>query len=123
VLSIHLPLTDETKYIVDRPFLEKFKKNIYFINTSRGKQVKTDDLVACMKLGKVLGACIDVLEYESLSFEGLDKNIPIAIGIPESFRYLTESDRVVLTPHIAGWTHESNEKISATLAKKILELF
>src|SRR6185312_3444959 len=115
VLSIHLPLTEETKYIVDRSFLEKFRKNIYFINTSRGKQVKTDDLVACMKSGKVLGACIDVLEYESLSFEGLDKN-----NLPESFRYLTESDRVVLTPHIAGWTHESNEKISATLAKKIL---
>jgi D-3-phosphoglycerate dehydrogenase len=118
VLSIHLPLTEETKYIIDGPFLENFKKNIYFINTSRGKQVKTDDLVTCMKSGKVLGACIDVLEYESLSFEGLDKS-----KLPESFGYLTESDRVVLTPHIAGWTHESNEKISATLAKKILELF
>ena len=118
VLSIHLPLTEETKYIVNYSFLEKFRKNIYFINTSRGKQVNTDDLVACMKSGKVLGACIDVLEYESLSFEGLDKN-----NLPESFRYLTESDRVVLTPHIAGWTHESNEKISATLAEKILGLF
>lgn len=118
VLSIHLPLTEETKYIVDYSFLEKFKKNFFFVNTSRGKQVKTDDLVAWMKSGKVIGACIDVLEYESLSFEGLDKN-----NLPESFGYLTESDRVVLTPHIAGWTHESNEKISATLAKKILELF
>lgn len=116
VLSIHLPLTEETKYIVNRSFFEKFKKNIYFINTSRGKQVNTDDLVACMKSGKVLGACIDVLEYESLSFEGLDKN-----NLPQSFRYLAESDRVILTPHIAGWTYESNKKISATLAKKILE--
>ncbi|HTB33209.1 MAG TPA: 2-hydroxyacid dehydrogenase [Bacteroidia bacterium] len=118
VLSIHLPLTAETNGIVNRNLLEKFKKNIYFINTSRGKQVVTDDLVACMKSGKVLGACIDVIEYESLSFEGLDKN-----NLPPSFQYLAGSERVVLTPHIAGWTFESNEKISATLAKKILELF
>jgi D-3-phosphoglycerate dehydrogenase len=118
VLSIHLPLTAETNGIVNRNLLEKFKKNIYFINTSRGKQVVTDDLVACMKSGKVLGACIDVIEYESLSFEGLDKN-----NLPPSFQYLAASERVVLTPHIAGWTHESNEKISATLARKILELF
>ena len=85
----------------------------------------TDDLVACMKSGKVIGACLDVLEYESLSFEGLSPN-PIhgAKGIlPPSFRYLIESDMVVLTPHIAGWTHESNEKISATLARKILQVF
>ena len=118
VLSIHLPLTQETNKIVNRAFLEKFKKNIYFINTSRGKQVVTDDLVAFMKSGKVIGACIDVMEYESLSFEGLAKN-----NLPPSFQYLAASDRVVLTPHIAGWTHESNEKISAVLAKKILELF
>ncbi len=118
VLSIHLPLTQETDKIVNRTFLEKFKKNIYFINTSRGKQVITDDLVAFMKSGKVIGACIDVMEYESLSFEGLAKN-----NLPPSFQYLAASDRVVLTPHIAGWTHESNEKISAVLAKKILELF
>lgn len=118
VISIHLPLTEETNYIVNDSFLKKFKKNIYFINTSRGKQVKTDDLVEAMKSGKVIGACIDVLEYEALSFEGLDKN-----NLPESFRYLTQSDRVILTPHIAGWTHESNEKISATLARKILKLF
>ncbi len=118
VLSIHLPLTEETNGIVNRSLLEKFKKNIYFINTSRGRQVVTDDLVACMKSGKVIGACIDVMEYESLSFEGLDKS-----KLPESFHYLAKSDRVVLTPHIAGWTHESNEKISATLTRKILELF
>jgi len=117
VLSIHLPLTEETNKIVNRTFLEKFKKNIYFINTSRGKQVVTDDLVECMKTGKVIGACLDVLEYESLSFEGLNKD-----NLPASFKYLAQSDRVVLTPHIAGWTNESNEKISATLARKILEL-
>ncbi len=118
VPSLHLPLNDETRFMVNASFLGKFRKNIYLINTSRGKIVQTDDLVACMKTGKVLGACLDVLEYESLSFEGLD-----ATKLPPSFRYLVESDNVILTPHIAGWTYESNEKISATLAKKILELY
>ncbi|HXP50341.1 MAG TPA: 2-hydroxyacid dehydrogenase [Bacteroidia bacterium] len=115
VLSLHIPLTDETRFMVDGAFLEKFRKNIYVINTARGKVLKTDGLVECMKKGKVLGACIDVLEYESLSFEGLDQN-----KLPEAFQYLLKSDRVILTPHIAGWTHESNEKISAVLAQKIL---
>jgi D-3-phosphoglycerate dehydrogenase / 2-oxoglutarate reductase len=117
VLSLHLPLTDETRFMVNGSFIEKFKKNIYLINTSRGKVLQTTDLMNSMKNGKVLGTCLDVLEYESLSFEGLDKN-----NLPEPFRYLIESDRVVLTPHIAGWTHESNEKISTTLARKIVEL-
>jgi len=117
VLSLHLPLTDETRFMVNSSFIEKFKKNIYLINTSRGKVLQTTDLMNGMKNGKVLGACLDVLEYESLSFEGLDKS-----NLPGPFRYLIESDRVVLTPHIAGWTHESNEKISATLARKIVEL-
>jgi D-3-phosphoglycerate dehydrogenase len=115
VLSLHIPLTDETRFMVDGVFLEKFQKNIYLINTARGRVLKTDGLVECMKKGKVLGACIDVLEYESLSFEGLDQN-----KLPEAFQYLLKSDRVILTPHIAGWTHESNEKISAVLAQKIL---
>src|ERR1700722_3727593 len=74
ILSLHIPLTDETRYMVDGAFLGKFKKNIYVINTARGKVLKTDDLVQAMKDGKVLGACIDVLEYETVSFEGLDQN-------------------------------------------------
>jgi D-3-phosphoglycerate dehydrogenase len=115
VLSLHVPLTDETNQMVNFSFLEKFKKDIYLINTARGKVVNTDDLVTWMKQGKVLGACLDVLEYESLSFEGLDK-----ANLPEAFKYLLDSDRVILTPHIAGWTHESNEKIAAILAQKIL---
>ncbi len=115
VLSLHIPLTDETRYMVDSAFLRKFEKNIYLINTARGKVLKTDDLVQAMKQGKVLGACIDVLEYETVSFEGLDQN-----KLPEAFQYLLKSDKVILTPHIAGWTHESNEKIAAILAKKIL---
>jgi D-3-phosphoglycerate dehydrogenase len=80
VLSLHIPLTDETKYMINSSFLEKFRKNIYVINTARGKALKTDDLVAQIKKGKVLGACLDVLEYESLSFEGLYKT-----SLPEAF--------------------------------------
>jgi D-3-phosphoglycerate dehydrogenase len=115
VLSLHIPLTDETRFMVNSSFIERFKKNIYIVNAARGKVLKTDDFVLAMKNGKVLGACLDVLEYESLSFEGLDKD-----KLPEAFQYLIKSDRVVLTPHIAGWTYESNEKISAVLAEKIL---
>ena len=117
VLSLHIPLTDETTYLVNDSFINKFKKNIYFINTSRGKCLNTADLVKNMKSGKVLGACLDVLEYEMTSFETLDKN-----NLPEAFQYLIQSDKVVLSPHIAGWTNESNEKIAKVLAEKIINL-
>lgn len=118
VLSLHVPLTAETQYIVNDEFIGKFEKNIYIINTSRGKVLKTDDLVKNMRSGKVLGACLDVLEYEAVSFENIE-----ASQLPEAFRYLAASDKVVLSPHIAGWTHESNEKIALALAQKIKELF
>jgi D-3-phosphoglycerate dehydrogenase len=118
VLSLHLPLTDETHYMVDDAFINKFEKNIYVINTSRGKVLKTDDLVKNMRSGKILGACIDVLEYEALSFENLD-----ASKLPEAFQFLIKSDKVVLTPHVAGWTHESNEKMARVLVDKIKALY
>jgi D-3-phosphoglycerate dehydrogenase len=118
IVSLHLPLTDETHHLANNNFFKKFKKNIYLINTARGKNVKTDDLVEQLKSGKVSGACIDVLEYESVSFEALD-----ASKLPEPFQYLIKSDKVVLTPHIGGWTYESHEKIAETLVKKIKLLF
>lgn len=118
VLSLHVPLTAETQYMVNDEFIANFKKDIYIINTSRGKVLSTDDLVKNMKSGKVPGACLDVLEYEAVSFENIKSS-----QLPESFRYLTGSDKVVLSPHIAGWTHESNEKIALALAHKIKELF
>ncbi len=117
VLSLHIPLTDETNYLVNNSSISNFKKNIYIINTSRGKCLNTEDLVKNIKSGKVLGACLDVLEYEMTSFETLDKN-----NLPEAFQYLIQSDKVVLTPHIAGWTKESNEKIAKVLAEKIINL-
>lgn len=117
IISLHTPLTDETHYMVNNAFINSFKKNIYIINTARGKSLNTADLVANMQSGKVLGACLDVLEYEAVSFENLD-----ASELPAPFQYLIKSDKVVLTSHIAGWTHESNEKIAKVLACKILEV-
>jgi D-3-phosphoglycerate dehydrogenase / 2-oxoglutarate reductase len=77
--------------------------------------LNTADLVAALKSGKVKGACLDVLEYEVISFEKLD-----ATSLPEPFQYLVQSDKVILSPHIAGWTHESNEKIAKVLVEKIV---
>ena len=113
VLSLHIPLAEETRFMVNAGFLEKFRKNIYVVNAARGKVLKTDDLVEAMKQGKVLGACLDVLEYESLSFEGLDKD-----KLPEAFQYLIKSDKAILTPHIAGWTHEVERKDCCNSCRK-----
>ena len=115
ILSIHLPLTEETKYLVNKTFLNQFKKNIYLINTARGKNVRTADLVKVLENGKVVGACLDVLEYEKLSFENLKQE-----ELPADFSYLTHAENVVLTPHVAGWTKESYFKLSEVLADKIL---
>lgn len=115
ILSIHLPLTPETEFLVDKVFLDSFSKNIYLINTARGKNVKTEDLVATLKSGKVKGACLDVLEYEKTSFETLKEE-----DLPEAFRYLAESEKIILTPHVAGWTTESYFKLSDVLADKII---
>lgn len=117
VLSLHTPLTDETHYLINDAFIHKFKKNIYIINTARGKSLNTADLVANLKSGRVLGACLDVLEYEMTSFENLD-----AANLPDAFQYLIQSDKIMLSSHIAGWTHESNEKIGKILAEKIMAI-
>jgi len=118
ILSLHVPLTDETHFMVNDEFINRFKKDIYIVNTSRGQVLKTSDLVKNMKSGKVPGAALDVLEYEKLSFEGIDKD-----RLPDDFRYLIESENVVLSPHIAGWTHESNYKMTKVIAEKIRQEF
>ena len=121
VISLHVPLTDETEYMVNGSFIRKFNKNIWLINTARGKCIRTDELVAMMQEGKVLGACLDVLEYEDLSFEKFDiqhQNIQKL----DTWKYLTDSNRTVLSPHIAGWTFESHERISKVLFDKIMDL-
>ena len=118
ICSFHIPLTTETNYLIDDNYLSNYKKPIYIINTSRGKILNTDALVKHLKSGNVRGACLDVLEYESLSFEHIDPN-----KLPESFHYLIQSDKVVLSPHIAGWTFESAEKMATILVEKIKSLY
>ncbi len=117
IVSLHIPLTEETNYLVNTDFINRFKKNIYIINTARGKCLNTADLVLAITSGKVLGACLDVLEYESVSFEKLDST-----KLPEPMQYLIKSDKVVLSPHIAGWTHESNYRISKIIAEKMISV-
>ncbi|HNP48238.1 MAG TPA: 2-hydroxyacid dehydrogenase [Bacteroidia bacterium] len=120
ILSLHIPLTAETDGWIDYKFISSFKKNIYLLNTARGKCLKTDDLVQCIKEGKVLGACLDVLEYEDTSFEKFRiRNAQFEQS--ETWHYLIHSDRVQLSPHIGGWTYESHEKISKILFEKIMK--
>ncbi|PWA11697.1 2-hydroxyacid dehydrogenase [Flavobacterium laiguense] len=119
VLSLHIPWTPETDKMVNSDFINAFAKDIWIINTSRGKNIVTADLVTAMQSGKVLGAGLDVLEYEKLSFETLfqDKNTP------EAFQYLLDGRKVILTPHIAGWTYESHEKLAQVIVDKIKALY
>jgi len=118
IISIHLPLNEETSYLINEEWISKFKKDFYLINTARGPIVKTDDLVKALENGKIKGACLDVLEYEKLGFENIDKD-----NLPTAFQYLSNSSKVILSPHIAGWTHESNYKLSRVIADKISGLF
>ena len=117
ILSVHVPLTEETQFMINDDFINHFKNPIYLINTARGKIVKTDDLVKNMKSEKIIGACLDVSEYEKTSFEDIfaGQNSP-------ALQYLTNSDKVILTPHIAGSSKASYRKIADVLAKKIINL-
>ena len=113
ILSLHIPLNDKTHYIIDEKFISEMKKSFYFINTSRGKNVKTSALIDGLKSGKVRGACLDVLEYEKSSFENLELE-------NDDLQYLLNSEKVIITPHIAGWTHQSKIKLAQTIVDKIL---
>ncbi len=114
VLSLHTPLTSLTKKMVNKTFINKFDKPLYLINTARGQSVVTKDLVEALKNGKILGACLDVLEYEKASFESLFNS-----ELPLPMQYLIQSDKVILSPHIAGWTHQSNFKLAKTIVDKV----
>ena len=118
VVSLHVPLTQETQHLISDAFFEKLNNPIYLINTSRGPVVDTEALVRAMENGKVLGACLDVLEYEKFNFEKIETG-----KIPEALQYLIDSPKVILTPHVAGWTHESNAKMAHVLGEKIQKAF
>ena len=119
VLSLHTPQTPLTIGMVNDTFIQEFKKPFWLINTARGKSVVTKDLVSALKSGKILGAGLDVLEYEKSSFENLFSDSLM----PNDFRYLMSANNVLLTPHVAGWTIESKEKLAQTIVDKIKEKF
>lgn len=114
VLSLHTPWTPETDKMVNKDFISEFKKAFWLLNTARGNSVVTDDLVEALQSGKIKGAGLDVLEYEKLSFETLFEEEK-----PKAFEYLLQAENVLLTPHIAGWTFESHQKLAQTIVDKI----
>ncbi len=123
ILSLHLPITPETHYIIDEKFISEMKKDFYFVNTARGKNVKTKDLVEAIQSGKIKGAALDVLEYEKSSFENLDTSTSLSASENEDLKFLLSSEKVIVTPHIAGWTIQSKEKLSQVIVDKILMEF
>jgi D-3-phosphoglycerate dehydrogenase len=118
VLSLHTPQTELTKNMINVDFINAFKKPFWLINTARGKSVVTKDLVLALKSRKILGAGLDVLEYEKSSFENLFSDDKM----PEDFKYLIDSDNVLLSPHVAGWSLESKERLAQTIVDKIKNL-
>ncbi|UBB89198.1 2-hydroxyacid dehydrogenase [Candidatus Kaistella beijingensis] len=123
ILSLHLPITPETHYIIDEKFISEMKKDFYFVNTARGKNVKTKDLVEAIQSGKIKGAALDVLEYEKSSFENLDTSTSLSASENEDLKFLLSSEKVIVTPHIAGWTIQSKEKLAQVIVDKILMEF
>ena len=117
VVSLHVPETELTTGMVNNEFIEAFHKPFWLLNTARGNCVVTKDLVKGLKSGKVLGAALDVLEYESKSFENWFTKKP------KAFKYLRKAPNVLMTPHVAGWTVESKEKLAQTIVDKIKDRF
>ena len=115
IISLHTDLNKLSKHLVNTQFIDNCKKPFYLINTSRGQCVKTSDLILGIKTGKILGACLDVIENESSSFENFKQD--------NCLDFLKKSEKVILTPHVAGWTFESKLKLSQIILKKIKDLY
>ena len=116
ILSHRIPITHDTFHLIDEKFISEMKKDFYLVNTARGKNVKTKDLVEAVKSGKIKGAALDVLEFEKSSFENLDYQ-------NSDLEFLLNSEKVIVTPHIAGWSHQSKEKLAQVIVDKILREF
>lgn len=114
VLSLHVPLTEETFHLVERGFIDSFKNDFFLVNTSRGAVVDTGSVADALESGKIRGAALDVLEYENMQADTL-------ADIPADMRRMMDSPHTVFTPHVAGWTVESKYKLAAILAEKIIE--
>ena len=138
IISLHVPQTDLTTGMINETFIQGFNKSFWLLNTARGKCVITEDLVAALKSGKILGAGLDVLEYEKSSFENMftsaalsdqtsaalsDQTSATSNDMPKAFEYLIQSENVLLSPHVAGWTVESKFKLAETIVNKIKTKF
>lgn len=119
IVSLHTPQTPQTIHLINQTFIDACHKPFWLINTARGKSVNTADLVNALQSGKILGAGLDVLEYEKSSFE----NMFAGNELPDAFQYLIQSEKVLLSPHIAGWTVESKQKLAQTIVDKIVAQF
>ena len=115
IVSLHTNLNDSSFHLINKHFINNCKKSFFLINTSRGECLKTSDIVDGIKTGKILGACLDVIENESKSFEFLNIN--------SDFEYLKKSEKVVLSPHIAGWSIESKLELAQVVLEKIKDLY
>jgi len=118
IISLHVPHTELTFQMIDANFISQFKQPFWLLNTARGSCVVTADLVAGLESKTILGAGLDVLEYEKSSFENLFSNTP-----PPALDYLLKADNVLLSPHVAGWTVESHQKLAQTIVDKIVNYF
>lgn len=118
VVSLHIPWTPLTNSMVNSNFINQFSKAFWLLNTARGKSVVTSDMILALKKGQLLGAGLDVLEFEKSSFESLFSN-----KIPASLSDLLSMDNVILSPHVAGWTIESKEKLAQVIVEKIVRKF
>jgi D-3-phosphoglycerate dehydrogenase len=119
VISLHIPQTKLTQGMVDKKFIENMTHPFWLLNTARGSAVVTEDLVSGLQSQKIIGAGLDVLEYESLSFSSIfnEQKLPLAL------QYLIHADNVLLSPHVAGWTYESHIKLATTIVEKVKKLF
>ena len=119
ILSLHTPETKDTIGMINSQFISNFSNPFWLLNTARGSSIVTKDLVKALRNNKVLGAGLDVLEYENSSFESLFT----AGHQPDSMEYLIKSDKVLLSPHIAGWTIESQKKLAQIIVDKIKTIY
>jgi len=118
VVSLHIPLNEDTQNLVDDTWIKSFKKSLVLVNTSRGECVQSEAVLKGLESGKITGACLDVIEYEAK-----DLSVPPLEQLPSAFHELVKDERVILTPHIAGLTHEAFRRLSAVMADKIIEKY
>ena len=119
VISIHTPHTAITRGIIDYNFIEEMSRPFWLLNTARGSAVVTEDLVTGLKSGKIMGAGLDVLEYETRSFSSIFSDDKL----PSALEYLMHAKNVILSPHVGGWTRESHIKLATTIVEKIKKIF